>query len=345
MAGNPLKSRQSKLAAYASVYIIVILAVLVIVNILAQRYDKQYDSTKNKQFSLSEQTEKVVKNLKQDVTVTYFGAEESFKQGRDLLDQYSNLSPKLHTKYIAPDKKPQIAKAAGYRSDSPVIVDTGTRKEGAKSLTEEEVTGALIRALKTGERNVCFVSGFGEHSLDSTDRDGFSFAKQLLDRDNYKTRSVTLKPEGAADTSKLEVGKAAPSGPVNVQSDCSVLIVGGPQTDYPQPVVDAMKAYVEKGGRAMFMLDNVVPIGRQPAAAENPLLTAQLTSWGVTVNKDLVLDGSGVGQLFGFGPEIPVVMQYESHQITAPLTRVMTAFELARSLDLKSGGAASVDAL
>jgi len=102
---------------------------------------------------------------------------------------------------------------------------------------------------------------------------------------------------------------------------------------------------VENGGSAVIMLDNVVRLGRQEPAAENPDLTNVLAGWGVTVDKDLVLDGSGIGQLFGFGPEIPVVMQYENHQITQPLTRVMTAFALARSLDIKSTGKATVDKL
>jgi ABC-type uncharacterized transport system involved in gliding motility auxiliary subunit len=89
----------------------------------------------------------------------------------------------------------------------------------------------------------------------------------------------------------------------------------------------------------------VIRIGKQDAAAENAALVATLTGWGVTVNKDLVLDSSGIGQLFGFGPEIPVVMQYESHQITSPMGREMSAFELVRSLDTKSGAGATVDAL
>ncbi|HUA63815.1 MAG TPA: GldG family protein [Verrucomicrobiae bacterium] len=345
MPSDWMKKRQTKYAAYASVYILVILGVLTAMNVLANRYDKSFDSTKNKQFSLSDQTIKVVKNLKQDATLTYFGSEDSFKSGRDMLDQYSNLSPKIHTQYLAPDKNPTKAKAAGYRSDSPVIVDVGGRREGAKSLTEEEITGALIRATKTGERNVCFVNGFGEHSIDDQDRNGFSVLKALLDRDNYKSRSISFKPEAPAAGGTVAIGKQAAPANVTVPSDCTVLVSGGPQEDYPQPVVDAIKSYVDKGGRGMFMLDNVIRIGRQDAAAENAALASVLTGWGVTVNKDLVLDSSGIGQLFGFGPEIPVVMQYESHQITSPMGREMTAFELARSLDVKSGAGWTIDPL
>ena len=60
MAHEWMKSRQTKYGAYAVVYILVIIAVLAAINFLANRYDKSYDSTANKQFSLSDQTNKVV---------------------------------------------------------------------------------------------------------------------------------------------------------------------------------------------------------------------------------------------------------------------------------------------
>src|SRR5581483_6474505 len=162
MAFEILKKRQARYTAYAGSYLIVILAVLAAVNFLANRYSKSYDSTANKQFSLSDQTVKVVKGLPRDVNVTYFDDSTRFPQARDLLDRYSALSPKLHVNYIDPVKRPQQARAAGFSRESNILVDSGARKEPAKALTEEEVTGALIRSLKTGERNACFVSGSGE---------------------------------------------------------------------------------------------------------------------------------------------------------------------------------------
>ena len=65
-------NRQTKFTAYASVYVLIILGVLGAINFLANRYNKSYDSTANKSFSLSDQTEKVVKNLTQDVKISYF---------------------------------------------------------------------------------------------------------------------------------------------------------------------------------------------------------------------------------------------------------------------------------
>jgi gliding motility-associatede transport system auxiliary component len=118
--------------------------------------------------------------------------------------------------------------------------------------------------------------------------------------------------------------------------------VGGPQGDYPPPVVAALKTYVDGGGRMLVMLDNTLAIGRGEPAAENAELAKLLSDWGVTANKDLVLDLSGLGRLFGAGPEVPMVTSYESHPITQPLARgIPTAFPMARSFETKSAGNAS----
>ncbi len=78
MNTNWLKTRQTKYTAYVTVYILVILTIVVIANILAQRYNKTYDATSNKRYSLSEQTAKIVKGLKQDATITYFDQSSKF---------------------------------------------------------------------------------------------------------------------------------------------------------------------------------------------------------------------------------------------------------------------------
>lgn len=346
MAANWAKSRQTKYWSYAATYIVVILAVLAGVNFLANRYDKSYDSTANKQYSLSDQTIKVVRDLKHNVKATYFGAKDSFPGARDLLDRYSALSPKFSVQYVDPEREPAKAKTIGFRADAPVLIDSGARKEGAKSLSEEEITGALIRSLKSGTRNVCVLNAAHEHSIDDDGNSGYSYLKQILERDNYTVKTIDLKP-ASPDTSKpLAVGQTAPpAASVEIPKDCSVLIIGGPQLDYPAPDVAAIKAYEEGGGRELIMLDSVMHLGKEEPAAENAELEKVLEDWGVTVNKDLVLDLSGVGSILGLPYEVPMILSYDSHPITQPLTRQPTAFPLARSLTIKSGGKTSVSKL
>ena len=344
MSHEWLKKRQTKYTAYVAVYVVVILAVLTAVNFLANRYDKSWDATANKQFSLSDQTIKVVRNLKRDVTVTYFDEQSRFPQARDLLDRYQTLSTKVRVNYIDPVRKPQVARAAGYRRDAPILVDSGVRKEEAKSLTEEELTGALIRSLKSGERNACFLSGYGELDLEDSASRGYSQVKDALEKNNYKTRTLPLsaaivKPTGGT----TQVGQVAETK-FEIPKDCTALVVAGPKAAYPAPVVGALKGYVEGGGRALFLLDTPVNIGRQEGS-ENADLDKLLAGWGVTLNKDLALDLSGIGGIFQLGPEVPLIAAYESQPIVREMSRIPTAFPLTRSMDIKSTDKCTVEKL
>jgi len=321
-----LKRRQTKYGAYLGLYLLVVLAALTAANWLANRHNRSWDSTKNKRFSLADQTIKIVRGLKQDVRITYYDETRNFERARDLLDRYDNLSTRLTVGYVDPYKKPQVARAAGIKSIPTIVVEAGPKREETTSLTEEQITSALIRALKSGERNVCFVKGSGEHLLDDTGQRGYSSFKDLLERNNYKTREISLleKPE--------------------VPSDCTILVIAGPRYDYPEPQVQAVKKYLEGGGRVLFMLDPPLRMGKEEVS-ENPGLTKLLADWGVTLEKNLVLDTSGIGSLFGLGPEVPLVANYEYHAIVREMKGTATAFPIARSVETKSVDKVTVDKL
>ena len=342
MRADWIKARQTKFTAYVAVYALVIVAVLGVANFLANRYDKSYDATANKQFSLSDQTIKAVKGLTKDVSVTYFGETTQFPQARDLLGRYASLNPKLKVDYVDPVKKPQLARAAGVRQEGTVVIDTGLRKEDAKSLSEEEITGALVRSLKGGERTACFLAGSGEHSLEETGPEGFSSLKDSLEHNNYKTRTVKL-----AQTAPPVTPGAAPvigqvqAAKVEIPKDCTVLVSGGPKLGYFAAEVAAIKAYIERGGRALFLLDTPIRIGPQEGG-ENPELVKLLAEWGVTADNDLVLDTAGRSN---FGPEVAIVTEYDSQPIVRDLNRegLPSAIPLARSLKINSTGKVTLD--
>ena len=118
-----------------------------------------------------------------------------------MLDEYANLSPKVHIEYVDPEKNPQLARAAGIREFGTAVVQIGDKKETAKSMTEEGITGAFIRDLKGTTRTVCFVTGSGEHAIDDTERDGLSQFKDLLAKDEYSPRrSICCKRQKCRPT-------------------------------------------------------------------------------------------------------------------------------------------------
>jgi ABC-type uncharacterized transport system involved in gliding motility auxiliary subunit len=326
MASQWLKARQTKYAAYATIYILVVVAGVVVANILADRYDKSFDATSNKRYSLSDQTAKIVKGLRQDAMITYFDQSTRFREGKDLLDQYANLSHKVRVEYVDPDKNPQLAREAGIRSLGTAVVQVGSKKEEAKSMTEEGITGAFIRDLKSNTRTVCFVTGSGEHQADDRDREGLSGFKELLAKDSYESKAIDLLQKA------------------EVPADCTALVVAGPTRNYEQPEVDAIKKYIEEGGRALLMLDPPLKLGRSEIA-NNDALTNLLQGWGVTLNKDLILDLNPIGQLAGLGPQVALVTTYSSQPIVSEMKGTATGFPLVRSMEIKDTDKTSVQKL
>src|ERR1035438_8678177 len=315
MASEFLKARQTRYGAFVVVYLAVVIAIVIVANWLADHHNKTVDVTSNKQFTLSDETKKVTGNLKKDVTIYYFDRSDSYDRARDMFDRYRNLSSKIKVNYVDPEKKPDIARVEGARAMGDIIIDNGEKKETAKGLTEEELTGALVRASKNGAKTVCFINGSGEHTLADTDREGYSAMKDALEKNNYKTDTLSLieKPE--------------------IPKTCSVVVVAGPKHDYLQPEIDALKAFVTGGGRAVFNFDPVLNLPTEKMG-ETPALAALVAEWGVTPNGDVILDLSSASRLFG--QISPVVGSYEQHPIVRVMQDNATVYPLARSLEVKS---------
>jgi len=321
-----LRARQTKYALFAASYILMVLAIIVAGNVLADRYNKTFDATSNKRYSLSPQTAKIVKGLKEPATITYFDQSSRFAQAKDQLEQYANLSPKVHVGYVDPDKKPEIARAAGVTAYGTTVVQVGARKEQTKGTTEEDITGAFIRDLKSSTRTICFVEGSGEHQIEDSSRNGYSHLKDFLAKDGYESKSVNLIVK------------------TEIPAECTVLAVAGPESDYQPPEVDAIKKYVEGGGRALIMLNPPLKMGRAEIA-DNAGLNTVLESWGVTPESNLILDLNPIGQIAGLGPQVALVTSYDSHAIVNDMSRRVTGFPLARSLETKNGEKTTVQKL
>lgn len=315
MASEFLQARQTKYGAFVALYVVVILAVIVAANYLADHHNKTVDVTANKQFTLSDETKKVTGNLKKDINVYYFDKSDQYDHARDMLDRYRNLSTHVKVNYVDPDKKPDIARMEGMHNFGDIIVDNGEKKETAKGLTEEELTGALVRASKSGAKTVCFVNGSGEHTLADTGREGYSSIKDALEKNNYKTDTISLieKPE--------------------VPKTCAIVVVAGPKHDYLQPAIDALKTYISGGGSAIFEFDPVINVPNQEMG-NTPELAKLVSTWGVEPNGDLILDLSSASRLFG--QSSPVVGSYEHHPIVNVMQDNATVYPLARSLEVKS---------
>jgi ABC-type uncharacterized transport system involved in gliding motility auxiliary subunit len=113
---DPGSARQAKYGATSALYVVIIIAVLVLINWLANRYNKSYDATANKQYTLSEQTKKIVKDVKGNATIVYLDRASQFDRAKAVLERYANLSPKIHLQYVDILKNPTVARAYDLKS-------------------------------------------------------------------------------------------------------------------------------------------------------------------------------------------------------------------------------------
>ncbi len=313
-----MKARQTKYGIYVTVYILVVLAVVVGANWLANQNNKSYDATANKRFSLSDATKQTLRGLKNDINITYFDRTSAFENARTTLDRYKDQSSKIKVTFIDPEKKPEIARLAHVQNFGTIFVDNdaGKKHEEAKSLTEEEITGAIKRSMTSGVRTACFIAGSGEGSITDSERDGYSRFKSLLEKSSgVKTKELPM-------LQKAEVDK-----------ECTIVVIAGPTHDYIPPVRDAMKKFIDDGGKALIMFTPAIA-DRGGSSEGEPELEKMVADWGITVNNDLVYDVGPYSQVFG--EAAPVVGHYDSHPIVKDMGRSATVFPLSRSLEVKT---------
>jgi ABC-type uncharacterized transport system involved in gliding motility auxiliary subunit len=307
--------RGARYGTMSIVSIVVFLGILVAVNYLGVRQSKRWDLTANQFYSLSDQTVKVLKGLDSPLKFTVYDQEPNFDRFRQRLNEYKYHSSKIDAEYVDADKNPTRAKAAGIQAYGTIVIDYKGRSERVSSLNEQDLTNGLIKAVTGAQKTVYFTKGHGEKDKDATDRLGYSSVSQGLGSDNYGIDTLVLVQQK------------------DVPANATVVVIAGPQTDFLQPEIDALKAYLAKGGKLLVMLDPADKPGQPP----KPLLTALLRDWGIDAGNDVVVDASGIGQMLGTDASVPVAAQYPPHAITEGF-RLMTAYPFARSMTAVTGG-------
>jgi len=301
----------------------VFLAILVGINWIANRRNLRWDLTEAQQFTLSDQTKQILGSLEQPLRVRAFhdgginsGATEASL--RDRLDEYVYLSDQLQIEYLDVMRDPLPAREAGITTVPTIIFEYEGRDERTSATDEQSLTNALKKVIEGESKKMYFIQGHGEHNTMASDTRGYTNLATYLANDNFEVDTLVLAQTGA------------------IPDDATVVAIAGPTTDYFEPELDALRAFLARGGKLLMMLD-------PPASADAPPLTGLIElahEWAIDVGTNLVVDQSGIGQIFGAGAETPVAMPSASHSITRDM-QVITAFPLARSVTPVDAGVES----
>src|SRR5690606_26532249 len=172
-------------------------------------------------------------NLEQDVEMQAFLEGGHDPEIESLLESFSYASPRVKTRLIDPDKQPELTEKYGVRAYGTVRVAYGEQATTVAQPSEETLTNAIIKVTTQTTQTVCFVEGEGEPDIDDAQTArGFAGVKEALTNENYVTKKLILVQEG------------------KVTDDCNILVVAAPQRPLPQQQIDAIAAFLQKGGQA-----------------------------------------------------------------------------------------------
>ncbi|HEY9593964.1 MAG TPA: Gldg family protein [Spirochaetia bacterium] len=335
---DSLKSRKFRFGGYATLLVLVVLAVVVIINVLVGQIPGKLDLTKNKLFSLSPGTYKIVDGLKSDVTITTLArAGQEDVTVKAILEKYASRNRHIKLQSIDPEMNPgwskQYETAGQSLSQNSIVVANGQKfktigyydmynydtsnynpmnPNSQPQLTsisvEQRVTSALMYVTAAKNVTMYVLTGHGEETLQSV---GLS---TTVSDENYDVKQLNLLTEKA------------------VPVDADLVLLLAPKTDISAEDADKLRAYLDNGGRAAIFVDLL--------AKDNSLpdLAGLLKSYGVEVRSVVVVEGDQ-NRIAGQNP-LYVIPNLETHDILSPIKAsnyplVLVGAQAIQTLELK----------
>jgi len=308
---SSLKTKNVKYGGYAAIITIAVLIGLIVINLIIQQFPTEIDLTEKKLYSLTDQTEKVLDNLKNEVIIyALYAPGNEAEEILAVLRRYENKSDKVRIEFIDPDKNPAfLAKydpeGSGISQGS-LIVEAGENfkvitpfdlydisygQNGQPQITglsaEPRVTSAILYVTSGYTPVIYELTGHGEAVLANYG------VTDMLEKENYSLKSLDLV--------------TTPSIP----EDADVLSVISPKFDCTEAEAEKIITFIEEGGRAMFFFDFL-------SFDFFPVFGSILRSFGVEILPGIVMEGDPKQM---FSTELPnyISPKVSRHEILLPL--------------------------
>lgn len=279
-------SRQFKSGAYSSVITVIVIALVVVVNMVFNKLDLSTDLTSDSLFTLTKDSQKVLKDVEDDITIYYMvtkGEEQDYI--KRVIKQYNKVSDHIKVVTKDPVVYPNFSRkyVDDAVSDNDVIVvdeTTGAAKyvssdemlysdqysyytSGSSEQyldVEGQITSAIQNVLSTDKKKIYVVTGHDEQSISDS-------LSKTLEKMNVDVQDISLVTQK------------------KVPDDCSLLIEYGPQSDLRDSEKTVIMDYLKKGGTAILMPGYV--------EKETPNIDEILDYYGMSIQKGIIYEGVG----------------------------------------------------
>jgi gliding-associated putative ABC transporter substrate-binding component GldG len=326
--------------------ILLILGVLILINILSDKFFHRFDLTADKRYTLSKATKDILRNLDEPVTVTAYFTENlppQFSKTRsdfkDLLVEYGNVSKgKIQYDFIDPNIDQQSETKAMKQGIQPVLINV---REKDQMKQQKAYLGAVIQKGEQTDVIPFMQQGASmEYALSSS-------IKKLTVRD--KPVIGFLQGHGEPPINNLQQAYNALAILYDVEpimlTDTTYLrrfktiAIVAPVDSFPNSHLKKLDEYLASGGNIFIAMKRVDGnLSQSRGTTINTGLEKWLAGKGLTVNDNFIIDAScgsvGVRQsqgLFNFTsnvrfPYLPLITTFAKHPVTSGLESVMLPF-------------------
>lgn len=315
--------QRRKVATQAGLYLVVITAIVVVVNVLSSKVYGRWDVTKNERYTLSVGSGRLIQSLKSPVQVDAY-----VKTGLPQLDAFVRDLTDLLKEYERAGK--------GKFKFTIIEPNTDELREQAKEAGLQEQPFGEVSA--TGEDQASIAQGFlglvfkyGSEKavipqLYPNQTDGLEFwitnkIREIRDKaddikhrigvvtnkDELKLSDTNLVPKqgrGGSPSLQSILEQAFPfykieevdlkDGTVEIDKDLVGLIITQPQKEYTEKELRRIDEFLLRGGKSLVVFASAVTLKPQDASMKATLdthgLDKLLTGYGIQMNKDAVLD-------------------------------------------------------
>ncbi|MCG6891665.1 MAG: GldG family protein [Gammaproteobacteria bacterium] len=228
-----------QLRIQSSVFLLLFVGLLALLAWLSQRYPVTIDMSSNQRNSLSQETVRLLEQIETPIDVTLFIAPANERKPtlEKLFKRYRQLQPNIHVQTLNPDLHPDLVRAHDIRYDGEVLLEYLGRNEKISQISEANVSNAIQRLLRQGERWLVFLQGHGERNpYGEANHDYSLFATQLAGK-GYTIENLTLAQISS------------------IPDNTDVLILASPRVALLPGEIRLLQEYIDTGGNFLWFAD------------------------------------------------------------------------------------------
>jgi len=293
-----LRGRLSALALVAAVALLAI---------LTNRYHLETDWSTGQGNSLSDASRAVLDQLPERLSISAFAGDDALvrKRLRTLIRRYRRYKPSISVHFVDAHDTPQWMHDVPGPGQGSLLLEYQGRSQVVNRFTEQEISNALQRLARRGERWLVFLSGHGERKAHGQANHDLGNWVHELESKGFKVTDVNLAQNR------------------QIPQNTGLLVLAGPQVDLLDGEVEMIKEYIAHGGNLLWLSDPGVQHGLENLS----------DSLGVLPSAGMVVDATT--RLLGIAsPSVAIVAAYDD---TLPVTRgfdKITLFPQATAIDL-----------